>query len=474
MCELCTGNVKLEHSRANAPGGDSQLDTEKKPADDARSALSLDADLARKPTGTDLTATSEAASKATTDTASDPVESASKPSDDAAKPADSEAKQALLKKYGVETREVDGGKIEFFYRAGGQDNIVLRTASDAESIAKAPAQLDKVVRQRIDAIERTYKVTIAEAGEFATVAEVNDDDCKPVPGEKVYARQGTLPVLYGMEEGLKQSQPSQFLAGGKEGIKIFLLDKQAAPDFYGGRKVQGTFRFKGNEGKPEIFITPAGQEQPATAKDVLKPGDRNVAWITTHEIAHNSQSLQWDNKTPETAAIAMGWEKYLHKSGVTIYPFIQGKNGDLYANASDSCKTPTTWFSIHKTGWPLDEKGLPVPNVAGAEKFTNEQVMDRAQVRPSTFYFSSPYEEMAEAITSYRFSPESRERLFKQSPKLYELTAEYDRKELADFYGKDWSRNAKMVRTPNGQVVPRSTETVKQIDEFEKKLRAGG
>ncbi|MBX3153118.1 hypothetical protein KF728_23355 [Candidatus Obscuribacterales bacterium] len=437
MCEFCTGNVKLEHSSANSPGSDSQAGSAKKTADDARSALSLDADLAKPPNETD-------------------------------------AKQSLLKKYGVETREVNDGQTEFFYRAGGHDNVVLRTASDADSLAKAPDQLDKIVQQRVDSIEKQFKVTIAKPGEFATTAEVNDDDCKPVAGDKVYARQGTLPVLFGLEEGLRQSQPSQFLAGGKEGIKIYLLDKQAAPDFYGGRKVQGTYRFKSDNGKPVIYITPAGQEQPATSKDTLKPGDRNVAWITTHEIAHNSQSLQWGRETPENVAVALGWEKYQHKSGVTVFPFIEGKNGDLYFNGSDSCKTPTTWFSIHKTGWPLDANGLPVKSVAEASKFTNEEVMDRAKVRPSTFYFSSPFEEMAEAITSYRYSPESRAQLFKQSPKLYEITAEYDRKELADFYGKDWSWNAKMVRTPDGRVVPRTSDSVRQIDEFEKQLRAGG
>ena len=455
MCELCTANLKLEHSAANSA------------SDGARSALLQDADLS-KPTS--AKAEQQATDQAPTSTSIGDVKTKHETPGETDK-STTDAKKLLLDKYGVQVREVDGQN-EFFYRAGGQDNIVLRTAADQASLDKAPEQLDQIVRQKVESIENTFKVRFAKPGEFATYQELQDENCKPIQGEKVLARQATLPVLYGIEAGLKQSQPSQFITGGKEGVKIFLLDKQAAPDFYGGRKIQGTFRFLGQDGKPEIFLTPAGQDQPATAKDTLKPGDRNVAWITTHEVSHNSQSLQWHNQTPDSEAQKMGWEKYVHSSGKTIYPFIQGKNGELFANASDSCKVPTTWFSIHKSGWPLNENGLPVQRVADAAKFTNEQVMDKAQIRPSTFYFSSPYEEMAEAITSFRFSPESRAALYKNSPTLYEMTKEYDSKELTGFYGKDWHWNSKMVRTPDGKVVPRTDESVATIDRFEKMIRS--
>jgi hypothetical protein len=462
MCELCYGSVKFEHAGTARPG------------EEARNLLSLDANLAGPPTaqrngqGEGEKTSTTVGKKSQSDEPAETAEKTPLESDSRA----AEAKKAfLMDKYGIQVRQVNGEN-ELFYRAGRKDNVVLRTSTDQAALDNAPQQLDKIVQQKIASIEDKFNVTFAKPGEFATMQEIEDENCNPAVGEKVSARQGTLPVLHGIEEGLNQSQPSQFIEGGREGVKIYLLDKQHLPDFYGGRKVQGTFRFKGPEGKPVVFLTPAGQEQPPTARDTAKPGDRNVAWITTHEVAHNSQSLQWKNQTPESVAEALGWQKFAHPSGVTIYPFIKGKGGELYANFAESCKVPSKWFSLSTSFKPLDAQGRPVTKTVDAAPFTNEQVMDRAKVRPSTFYFSSPYEEMAESITSFRFSAESRSQLFKNSPRLYMLTQEYDRNELKNFYGSDGG-NARMVRTPDGKVVPRTPQSMKMIDDFERQLVAG-
>jgi len=433
MCELCSSS-NLEFHKTDST------------ADAARGALLLDSGI---------TGPSRVADTATPK--SDAPTAAQAPET----PASPLAK--LASTYGLQTRDVNG-ETEFYFRAGGQDNLVLRAnTADAAGLDKASSELKRITDDKVAELERTYKVDFAEPGEFATKSIVENADCKEVEGEDVFSRQPTLPVLYGMEEGLRQAQPAQLTKDGKSGVKIYLLDKQPLPDFYGGRKVQGVYRFEGKDNKPTVFITPAGQALPPTAKDTT-PGERTVAWITNHELNHNSQANEWGRETPPELARGMGWGEYV-RDGKSYYPFIQGKAGELYFNAADSCHLPSTWFSIHKSGWPLDKNGLPVKTVAEAQKFTNEQVMDLAAVRPSTFYFKSPYEMMAESLTSFRAGADSRANLLRQSPELYRLTEEYDRKELARVYGGSATPN--MVRMPDGSLTPRNSESVRAIVEFE-------
>lgn len=447
MCEFCTGGARLERPLA-AIGG----------AEQARTALSQDAGLGKPPEAAAVGEVQKKNADAKDRPANDPV-------------------KLLKEKYGVDVREVNGSH-EFYYRGGGIDNVVLRTPADANSLKSAPAALDKIVASRIASIEQTFKVTFAKPGEEADIQRLQDDNCNYKRGEMVHARQATLPFLHGLAEGLKHAQPSQMVEGGKEGVKIYLLDKQHLPDFYGGRKVQGTYYPADKDGKPAVFFTPAGQELPPTAKDTAKPGDRSVAWITNHEVNHNSQQIHWRLFAPDKDATAMGWEptkEYFKNRFGSVYNdnyLLKGKNGEYYRNGNDACGEASSWFVSNKEGDPLNKSGKVVEHVKDAERFTNEQVMDRALVRPSTFYFMNPIETMAESLTAFKAGRESRKQLFMRSPELYRVTEEYDRNEISKFYGSNWFGTTNMMRNPDGVMVPTGLKAIMELTRFENELRA--
>lgn len=477
MCEFCSGN----HPDATKHG---QSDT----AQRARRAFSEEAEL-----GHPLVANSTKPEPATgsadgvsgrvrQDAGATTSESESNPSSDNSLLFDwliggktQPSQQDVLKKYGLQSRSV-GNEQEFFFTADKTDHVVLREPQ-AAAVDKISADLEKSAKAQMTAIESSYNVKFATPGETIEKQWTQDQTtCKFDRGEMLHSVEPSFPGLFGIEQGLKRSSPSQFTADGKTGTKIYILDKQYMPNIYGNKQVLGVFKPEDKNKQPALYMTPAGMALPPTEKDAEGvPEKRNVAWVTAHEITHNSQNNNWAKFPPQDVVDALGWNTIkLEHEGKTVFQWYQlkGQNGELFMHGADDCHSPSTWYLADKEGNRLDAKGNKVEKIKDAEQFTNDEVIARAQVKPITYYFMNPTEMMSEGLTSYRSGPESRAKLAKESPQLYEAAQKYDDAEIAKFYGKDASGKPNHVRMPDGVLVARDQRAIDTIASFESKVLA--
>lgn len=465
MCEFCNGN-HLEYQSKSAGQDASSLSARTTLSEEAGNLLLGETEkrLAKPTLNTDSGATSRDAT-----------------SIDLAKPADAASDKPFesadpLKKYGVDVRIVDGQK-EVFYKADQADHVVLRAPLTSSS-DELSAQVNNFVDKRIGEIESRYHVDFAKEGEEVEKQITRDPStCEPGRGDMIHAVKPTLPALYGLEDGLRRTSPSQYTADGKSGVKVYILDKGIAPNIYGNKPILGMYT-DDKEKRPALYMTPAGMELPPTTKDASAAGKdptRNISWITIHETTHNSQKNNWPTKfVPEDVSKELGWNVFnIDQEGKTIYQFFQfkGKDGAYYQHGSTGCTSPSTWYRAAENGGALDAQGNKVVKIADAQRFTNEQVIDNAQVKPFTYYFMNPREMLSEGLTAYRSGSEFRAKLAQTSPQLYSSVAKYDQAEIDKFYGLTWYRGSTHIRNPDGDVVPNTWSAWWTNRQFENSLQ---
>lgn len=470
MCEFCNGN-HLEYQSKTAGQEANSVSARTALSEEAGNLLLGEADKrVGKPTSA---ASSEVDAKDATSPASgvSPVDKPDSPTNTAV-----EAPVDPFKKYGVDVRIVDGQK-EVFYKADQADHVVLRAplTSSAEELS---VQVGKVVDERISEIETKYHVDFAKEGEEVEKQITRDPKtCEPGRGEMIHARKPSLPALYGLEDGLKRTSPSQFTTDGKTGVKVYILDKGIAPNIYGNKPILGMYTDDKNK-RPALYMTPAGMDLPPTIKDAAAAGKdptRNISWVTIHETTHNSQRNNWPSKfVPADVSKELGWNAYdIDHEGKTLYQFFQfkGKDGSFYQHGASDCSSASTWYRATEDGGALDAHGKKVDKIADAQPFTNEQVIGNAQVKPFTYYFMNPREMLSEGLSAYRSGPEYRAKLAATSPQLYSSVAKYDQAEIDKFYGLTWSRSSAYVRSPEGEVVPNTWSQWWANRQFENSLQ---
>lgn len=382
-------------------------------------------------------------------------------------------RESIEAQYDVKIEE-HGQKYKYSYKADGKDYTVLESEPSERGLAKAKEELDRLAKEKAQSIEEKYKVTFATSGEPIMNQQLLNDDCTPRKGEMIYAKTPSLRQLQATELALEKSQPSQLIGDGKEGIKIYFADGRPFAQVYGGRWPLGVQMRGDEEKKSHIIVTIDGAKLPATDKDA-EPNGRNLKWVIGHELTHNSQGNMWGKNyvVPQKIMDQLGWTSdNIEKDGKIVLRYIfalQGKNGEYYRHQRDDCKSPSVWFRAKEDFTPLNAAGQEVKTLKEAQTFSNEEIMDRAKVRPNTYYFMNTQEMHSEGLTGFRYSRQTREKLLNESPQLYESAKEYDREELGRFYGLDSSGNPKVVRLPDGNIVPRSDAAERAISAFEKR-----
>ncbi|MBU6455169.1 MAG: hypothetical protein KGS72_25590 [Cyanobacteria bacterium REEB67] len=387
-------------------------------------------------------------------------------------------------RYGVSVRNA-GDHSDIYYHAGGKDNLIAAVPAGAPA-AEVEKKLDAALSTEMTDLSHRYKVSFAASGEDVTRQLTREPSCEYTRGAMIHAKPPTFGDLYAAREALAHSEPSQLAADGKSGIKMYFLDK----DFftgavYGDKKALAVYINQDKDKKIALYVTPAGEKIPYTALDVPataidpKPGStppRNLAYVLEHEIAHNSQHVQWKDfpylppKLPES----FGWQtvNHIEKDNRLAYESyrLNGKNGEGYINAAVDCSKGTAWLTI-KDGQYVGADGKLTDDYKQAAQSSNDQVADQAQVRPVTYYFPSPVEEMAEGIASLRSSEATRRRMYELSPQLYAAARAYDDREMQNVYGTDASGQSLYLRRPDGTVTPRNAASQAALDAFENSLK---
>lgn len=374
-------------------------------------------------------------------------------------------------KLGLQVRTVDG-KTEFYYRAGAQDHVVLR--SDQSAAAINSQALELILQREMRDLERKYKIKFAIPGEFVDTQVSQGSDCKIYRGEQIRAVQPKFTDVYAMREALERSSPSQLTKDGNSGIKVYFLDKNLLPKaVYGDKPALGVYMYADKDKLPAVYVTPEGSRLPPTAKDVTEAEGRNLAYVIKHELIHNGQRNLWPKYPLVPAGLpeTFGWSALAQGNNIFGYG-LKGNNGEKYFNMPMGCGENTAWVGV-KDQHLLGDNGQLVSDIGQAKRFTYDEVRANAVVRPPTYYFSNPTEMFAEGLTNFRTSTESRLRLYRVSPMLYEAVKKHDEQEIDSYYGRSLFGYSQYVRALNGAVVPRTSQQAKEVEAFESGLRKG-
>lgn len=119
--------------------------------------------------------------------------------------------------------------------------------------------------------------------------------------------------------------------------------------------------------------------------------------------------------------------------------------------------------------------GEPPPDKQ--KRLDSLELRERALVKPITPYFNNPGENHAEALAMFRIGmndkPQGgRQYLATESPKLYEVTKNYDQKIINDKFGKNPDGSPRMVRDLDGRVVENTEAVRARIQRQEDQWRA--
>ena len=376
----------------------------------------------------------------------------------------------LNERFGVRVRQDEDG-YEFYFRAGGKDNVVLETPESNAALRGAGLRLENLASEKIETLEKDYGVTFMNPG--VTEIRVNK------PGDEGFYRTGDFarsmkpnyPQIFALEEALKRSTPSQ------KGVKFSFLDRRTELPSYGDKPTLGFYQAD-RGGAPCFYVTPAGAKLAPTLFDNPEVPRRSLQWCIMHELTHNSQKNMWGNTiAPDSISYKMGWRDYGGKLHGGRSLSFMGNGGELFGHGSDSFDQPTMWFARNFRGEPVNSRGKSVSKISDAQHFTNEEVMEKAMVPPFTYYFKNPTEMLSEGLTAFRHGGTVRKELLDDSPRLYQVVKNYDQEEIDKYFGTDLHDRSKFVRDISGEVILTDPNVIARIREFEnraeqRKIRA--
>lgn len=371
-----------------------------------------------------------------------------------------EIQARLNENFGIRVRPA-GGIYQFYYRAGGKDNVVLRTPKSLEHLKDTETKLAQLATESLTRLEKAYDVSFSNPGLTKIRVESVGEDGEIKLGSLARTVKPTYPQLFALEAALERSRPSQ------RGMKFSFLDRRTSLPPYGNKPTLGFYQRWGGDG-PSFYVTPAGSKLVPTLSDNPSVPKRSLQWCVMHELTHNSQGNMWGTtRAPGAISTQLGWQvDSLSRRRSPLLSF-KGVNGELFGHGSDRESDPTVWFARNYAGFPVDERGRKVKQIRDAKQFTNEEVMAKAKVPPFTYYFMNPTEMLSEGLTAFRHGPKMREELLQSSPQLYKVVKNYDQEEINKYFGTGSDRESDYTRNLDGKVVKIDPVVRERIDKFE-------
>lgn len=342
----------------------------------------------------------------------------------------------------VRARAVDGKtQYEFFTNINDNEEVMLATDKPPQAVRE---ELARSQDEKLKILEETYRVDIAQDG------DVLDNN-----NQKIVMTTPTLGELSALEQGLVRSAANLDTRSG-EPLKIYVGDKgQDIADVAGQAKTDGTILMAYN--------------------DDLS----NLARVTIHEMAHVGQLEQFENfAVSDDYANRLGWTRIGDEF------VIRDKDGGLWkrvpGNEDDANETndADTWMRVNEEGYPADAEGNRAdawwnPFDTGeedAQVISQDSMIDRMEVTPATNYIKEPIEMGADLVTEFRRSSDARGNVYRLSPSTYDLAKQMDQEQIDAQFGTD-NGEPKLIRNPDGILVPNSPQSRQMIADWEATLK---
>lgn len=370
---------------------------------------------------------------------------------------------------------------EYHLRANGEDKILFSTKANGEGLQEAQRKLRDKVDEQKGEIERKYGVKFTPAGEkIGNQSRIDRNGEEVETDTPITSREPTLPELVAVDSALKKSEPTFRL--GNKALKLEFANQDAIKDV----PAAGAEYHPPQPGESDSAVLkffPGALKLPPTERDVKvkdKGGQADsLEAVIDHELGHSSEN-NIATISPEDAQYKrdMGWVPLKSNPKEDSDWALRGKDGRLY----QPVPTPAgvKWFPIEGNkgydeqgnyqGRYIDRSGKPLQQAGKADlgaidsqvhSLDRQQIMDRADIRPSSIYNEEPSEEMAEGLRNFRINAESRKNLLQTSPGLYAAAAKLDQQEIDKFYGP-----GKKVRLPDGAIADDDEISRKRVKDF--------
>lgn len=281
-------------------------------------------------------------------------------------------------------------------------------------------QMTEGTRQRLKEMSARYGIKFITSGEHK------------YENGKIRAGVPTGDELDALERVLKSNPHINV-----KGMRVMFVDRN--------KKGNNVLAAHENDGKqpPRIWMMPSGRNRGTDGWNKL---ESDISHEMSHEEQHqinNKRDLGHPRSTPEGKRLAreMGW-------------------------TTDRAKPRL----LDKTGgeWTYHEKSETWRSADGKKRLTNEQMRERAKVRPASNYFDSADEMHAEGISRFRTD---RAGLAEDSPHLYSVMKDFDQRMLDKKYGKDSNGQSNYIRDENGKIVRNTPEARQRIERMERQWR---
>lgn len=317
--------------------------------------------------------------------------------------------RAVAQRYGLNVdgfRQPDGSIMRSFFRvnADGQKEYLHNAAGSPEDAAHG---LEKYREDTIRAMEEKYNVRIRTEGTARN-------------GEPL--RAPDLWQLTTLDDSLAQSRPSISSVGARP-LNVEFPERAQ----YAGQ----TF---GDEGDgPAVVMAP----------DVRDPW--SLQTVLNHEFVHvGQQRLNADFPDYEDRLGAdLGFVRMPDAEGLNAWA-VRGTDGNMYRHIAKHGAGTQDWVRVDAEG-NIAQDGNRI-------FYTNNEIRALLPVTPSTEYFESPSEMIADTLAQYRRGGPDRERLSQQNPRLYEIAEKWDQFEIDNFYGTTGDGRPRRVRSDNGRL----------------------
>lgn len=329
------------------------------------------------------------------------------------------------------------------------EKLSITSAPTQESLQQVWNQLSALSEQEERMLQEEFKVRLGHDGDTTTGEGYGPYSKRTY---SVMVRSPKLRELYALEFALNHSAPSHLIGKSGRGVHVHFLKQRRA------FTVIAEWGYD-RDNQPAIFIEPGYYN---TVKG------KHLELVLIHELAHNAEvRMGMDSHDPRSWKLAsrLGW-----------LPFSNGETGEegwlMCSSEGSDCfyklgAFSGLWVRCNRSGQPLSDEGHVVERQVDARRLTASQMMEVAQIKPATNYFSNPMEMFAEGMMLLRASRRHRQLLLSTNPALYELLKEQDQAEIDASFG-----GQRYTRTVDGLVAMDAPTIQQELSNFERTVIA--